>query len=66
MKAIRVRVENGRVTGVAPPGLPDGEVELCLADSDDDVVGDELVRLNDAPARGFESLQAGRFHPPLT
>jgi hypothetical protein len=62
MKAIRVRVENGRITGAAPPGLPDGEVDLCFADPDDDDMSDEdLARLNAALARGFESIKAGRF-----
>jgi hypothetical protein len=63
MKAIRVRVENGRITGEAPPGLPDGEVDLCLADADDDLSEDELARLNDALDRGFEEVKAGRFRP---
>lgn len=64
MKAIRVRVENGRISGEAPPGLPDGDVDLCLADDADDAMTDEeLARLNDALARGFESIKAGRFRP---
>jgi hypothetical protein len=63
MKAIRVRVENGRISGEAPAGLPDGEVDLCLADPDDDMTDEELARLNDALARGFESIKAGRFRP---
>jgi hypothetical protein len=63
MKAIRVRVENGRITGDAPPGMPDGDIELCLADADDEMGEDELVRLNDALGRGFESIKAGRFRP---
>jgi len=60
MKAIRVRVENGRITGTAPPGLPDGEVDLCFAELDDGMSNEELARLNEALARGFESIQAGR------
>lgn len=63
MKAIRVRVENGRISGEAPPGFPDGEIDLCLADPDDEMSEEELARLNEALARGFESLQAGRFRP---
>ena len=61
MKAIRVRVENGRISGDAPAGRPDGEVDLCLADDDDDLSADELTRLNDALVSGFESIKAGRF-----
>ncbi len=61
MKAIRVRVENGRITGEAPAGLPEGELQLCIADDDDAMTDEELARLNDALARGLESLKAGRF-----
>jgi len=61
MKAIRVHVENGRISGDAPAGLPDGDVDLCLADPDDEMSDDELARLNEALARGFESIEAGRF-----
>ena len=63
MKAIRVRVENGRITGEAPAGLPDGEVDLCLAEPEDDMTDEDLARLNEALARGFESIKAGRFRP---
>jgi hypothetical protein len=63
MKAIRVRVVNGRITGEAPAGLPDGEVDLCLAEPDDEMSDGELARLNEALARGFESIRAGRFRP---
>ncbi len=63
MKAIRVRIENGRITGEAPAGLPDGEVDLCIAEPDDEMSADELERLNDALTRGFESIKAGRFRP---
>ncbi len=63
MKAIRVRVENGHISGDAPPGLPDGDVDLVFADTDDDMSEAELARLNDALERGFEALKAGRFRP---
>ena len=61
VKAIRVHIANGQITGVAPPGVPDGPIDLCLVDDDgDEPVGEELARLNDALRRGFESMQAGR------
>lgn len=63
MKAIRVRIENGHITGEAPVGLPDGEVDLCIAEPDDEMSTDELARLNDVLARGFESIKTGRFRP---
>jgi hypothetical protein len=63
MKAIRVRVENGRITGEAPPGLPEGEIDLCLAERDDDMSEADLARLNDALERGLDAIKAGRFRP---
>jgi hypothetical protein len=63
MKAIRVRVENGRISGEAPPGFPEGEVELRLVEPEDRMSEDELARLNEALERGFASIKAGRFRP---
>jgi hypothetical protein len=63
VKAIRVRVENGRITGDAPAGLPEGELELCLAEPDDDMSDAERAQPDEALARGFESIKAGRFRP---
>jgi hypothetical protein len=63
MKAIRVRVENGRITGDAPAGTPDGDLELRLAEPEDDMSDDELARLNEALAQGFEQIKAGQFRP---
>lgn len=63
MKAIRVRIENGRITGDAPAGMPEGEVELCLAEPHDEMSESELARLNDALTKGFESIKSGRFRP---
>lgn len=63
MRTVRVRVENGRISGEAPPGFPEGEVDLCLADPEDQMSDEELARLEDALARGFESIKAGRFRP---
>ena len=63
MKAIRVRVENGRITGEAPAGLPEGELELCLAEPDDELSDEDRAQLNEALDRGFASIKAGRFRP---
>jgi len=63
MKATRVHVQDGRITGDAPPGLPEGDVDLCLAEPDDGLSDDELARLNETLARGFAAIQAGRFRP---
>jgi hypothetical protein len=61
MKAIRVRVENGRISGDAPPGTPDGDLELRIAEPEDDMSDEELARLNEALAQGFEQIKAGQF-----
>ena len=63
MKAIRVHVENGRITGTAPPGFPEGDVDLVLADVDDEMSEAELAQLNEALERGFEEAKAGRGRP---
>lgn len=63
MKAIRVRVENGRISGDAPPGLPEGEFDLAFADGDDEMTEAELARLNEALELGFEAIKAGGFRP---
>jgi hypothetical protein len=63
MKAIRVRVENGRISGDAPPGTPDGDLELRIAETEDDMSDEELARLNEALAQGFEQIKAGQFRP---
>ena len=47
MKGIRVHVENGRISGDAPPGLPDGDVDLVLADGDDEMTEAELALLTE-------------------
>lgn len=60
MKAIRIHVEKGQITGDAPAGLPDGDFELALAEPDDDMSDEEFAQLGAALARGLESLKAGR------
>ena len=47
--------------GEAPPGIPDGELELRLAEPEDGMSDDELARLNEALAQGFEQIKAGQF-----
>ncbi len=43
MQALKVRVSNGKLIGDAPPGLAEGtELELCLADSADEMSAQEL------------------------
>jgi hypothetical protein len=63
MKAIRVRVETGRISGEPPAGLPEGEIDLRGADPEDALTDEELVRLNEALTSGLESIKAGKFRP---
>jgi len=63
MKAVRVRIENGRITGRAPAGFPEGDVDLCLADTDDAMTDDELARLNATLEAGWRCVEEGRFRP---
>ena len=64
MENIRVRVEDGKIIGKAPPGMPEGtELELRLADPGDDLTEEELAELNKALEIGWRSVEAGRFRP---
>ena len=62
-KLIRVRVENGRLVGEAPAGLPEGtELEVVLADVNDDVddLDDgELFALNQVIDASLQQVKAG-------
>lgn len=62
MENLKVRVENGKIVGDAPPGMPNGtELELCLADPGDDMNDDELSQLNRALEAAWRSVEAGRL-----
>ena len=64
METIRVRVENGKIVGPAPRGMPEGtELELCLTDPGDDMTQEELAAINQALEAGWRSVEAGRFRP---
>lgn len=60
MKALKIRVENGRVVGEAPAGLADGEHELCLVDDDDDMTDEDVAQLGAIIERSLEDARAGR------
>ncbi len=60
MANIKVRVENGKIIGDAPPGFEDGdELELCVADPGDDMSDEELAELNRVLEKSLESAQDG-------
>ena len=64
MANIRVRVENGKIIGDAPPGFEEGaEIELALADPGDDLSHGELARLNQALEAAWKSVRDGHVRP---
>ncbi len=64
MKTLKVRVENGKIIGEAPPGLPEGtELELCIADPGDEMTEDELAELNLALETAWRSVKEGHVRP---
>ncbi len=64
MEALKVRVENGKIIGDAPRGIAEGtELELCLAEPQDDMSEEELAALQAALDAGWRSMEAGRFRP---
>ncbi len=64
MQALKVRVENGKIVGDAPSGLVDGtELDLCLAEPEDDMTQEQLAELNAALDSAWRSMEAGRFRP---
>ena len=64
MKALKVRVQKGQIVGEAPPGVPEGtELELCIAEPEDEMTEEELAQLDGALERAWRSIQAGRTRP---
>lgn len=64
MKTLKVKVENGKIVGDAPPGLPEGtELELCIADPDDQMTEGELSELNRGLEAAWRSVKAGHVRP---
>jgi hypothetical protein len=63
MKAVRVHVDNGQISGRAPAGFPEGDVEVCLADPDERMTPEEEERLLEALEAGWRCIEEGRFRP---
>jgi hypothetical protein len=63
MKGISIHVENGKITGQAPAGLPDGDFELALVEPEDEMTDEEFERLEAALARGLDDVRQGRTRP---
>jgi len=54
MKGISIRVENGKISGEAPAGLPDGEYVLALVEPDDEETDEADDALEAALHRGLD------------
>ncbi len=66
MQALKVRVENGKIVGEAPRGFAEGtELELCLAEPEDEMTAEELAALKDALDAGWRSMGAGRYRSAM-
>jgi hypothetical protein len=64
MYRLKVRVQGGKFVGDAPAGLAEGtELELCIAEPDDDMSDEELAALNSVLDAAWQSLEAGRVRP---
>lgn len=60
MKGISIRVENGKISGEAPAGLPDGEYVLALMEPDDETDEAAAAALEAALHRGLDDVRHGR------
>jgi hypothetical protein len=64
MKALRVKVQDGRLVGDAPASLPEGTVlDVCIADSGDDMSPDEHAALSAFLDESWREFQAGNVVP---
>lgn len=64
METIKVRIENGKIVGKAPSGLPDGtELELQIADPGDPMSEEEVRALNETLEAALRSIREGRVFP---
>jgi hypothetical protein len=64
MQKIKVRVKNGEIVGIAPPGIPEGtELEVCLFDPGDDMTELDVADLNRALDIAWRSVQEERQRP---
>ena len=64
MKALKARVEQGRLVLDEPTNLPDGTVlELVIADPGHDLASAEIEALNAALVEGWDSARRGELRP---
>jgi hypothetical protein len=64
MRAVKAHVSDGRLRVDEPTTFPEGsEVDLLVADPEDDLDDEERARLNEALSRSWKSALAGRTRP---
>jgi hypothetical protein len=64
MNSLKVRVQGGQLVGDAPAGLAEGtELELCLAEPDEEMTEEQARELNRALEAAWRSLESGRARP---
>ncbi len=64
MRSLKVQVRDGQLIGEAPVGLAEGtELELCLAEPDDQMTDEQTRELNQVLEAAWCSLEAGRVRP---
>ena len=60
--SIHLKVEGGRLVAAAPEGWSEGaELDVVLADQDDDMSDEEARQLADVLARSLEQAASGQF-----
>jgi len=65
MHALKARVHNGRLVLDEPTHLPEGtEIDLVIADDEDELDDAERAALHAALDRGWASVQRGDLRPP--
>lgn len=63
-KAFRVRVQQGKLVGEAPAALAEGtELDLCLAEPDEQMTKEEAAALERALDAAWRSMEAGHVRP---
>ncbi|MBI4818001.1 MAG: hypothetical protein HY791_17195 [Deltaproteobacteria bacterium] len=60
--SIRLEVEGGRLVAAAPDGWAEGaELDVVLADQDDDMSAEEVAELDSVLEKSLEQAATGRF-----
>jgi hypothetical protein len=66
MKAISIHVQNGKISGEAPAGLPDGDFEVALVQPPDDLSHEEFEQVEAVLKRGVEAIRRRETQDAVT